>query len=85
MNTSEYLVKEYDLEKVIWDIQHRILFEVAHKWVRGHQNQDKQGNTIYGPFQCEAQLNIEMDLKANLGNKLKPGLRQVYKHTKIVF
>ena len=82
-NTSEFLKPEYDLEKLIWDFQNILPFKVKHQWIKGHQNETKTGEPIYGPFLRPVQLNIEMDGLAKAGCSLPPMARSIYSHTKI--
>ena len=83
LNVSQHLRPEYDLEKIIWDIQTILPIAIHHKWVKGHQNEMKDGTQIYGPFPRDVQLNIEMDELANRGNNLPLQQRQSFSHTKI--
>ena len=72
LNVSEFMKPEYDLECLIWDVQESMPIKVIHKWVKGHQNELKDGRTIFGPFTQDTQLNIEMDKLAVAGTNLTP-------------
>ena len=74
---------EYDLECLIWDVQESMPIKVIHKWVKGHQNELKDGRTIFGPFTRDTQLNIEMDKLAVAGTNLPPVYRRMNSHTMI--
>ena len=58
LSVSEYMKPDYDLECLIWDVQDSMPITVIHKWVKGHQNELKDGTRVYGPFLQEVQLNI---------------------------
>ena len=84
VNITDTLIPEFDLWKLIWDIKSTIKQKVLVKWVKGHQDEDKNGNNIHGPFQRDIQLNIDMDEKAKLGVSLHQGKllkRPVYSQT----
>ena len=81
MNVSETLIPEYDIEQLTKEIIKLLPFKVTLKWVKSHQNETKEGKTIYGPFPREVQLNCEVDELAKKGLELKPAKRQIYTHT----
>ena len=83
LNVSEFLKPEYDLEMILWDIQNIMPVKIRHHWVKGHQNERKDGSVIYGPFERHVQLNIEMDALASIGNNQQSTMRSVYTHTKM--
>ena len=72
LNVTEHRQAEYDLEKLVWDIQKTVPIKFNHVWIKGHQNETKKGVPIYGLFPRDVHLNIEMDKlaskRANLGN-----------------
>ena len=81
MNISEFWVPEYDPEKLLWDIQKLLPTKINFKWVKSHQDENKEGKKIKGPFKREVQLNSEMDALAARGVKLPPTKRTIYTHT----
>ena len=86
VNITDTLIPEFDLWKLLWDIKSTIKQKVIIQWVKGHQDEDKNGNKIHGPFQRDTQLNIDMDVKAKQGVTLHMGKlieRPVYNQTKL--
>lgn len=84
LNIGETLVAEYDLWKLIWEIQDSIHARVTFSWIKGHQNELNEKEKIFGPFPRKVQLNIEMDSKAKQGfelNKKSTLYRPLYKET----
>ena len=43
----------------------KLPIKIEIKWVRGHQNENKHGEIIHGPFIQEIQMNILVDELAN--------------------
>ena len=68
------LLNKYDTEKGL---------QIKHVWVKGHQNETKQGTPIFGPFPQAVQLNIKMDLVANRGCNLPSIQPPLFSHTKL--
>ena len=50
LNVSEFMKPEYDVESLIWDIQGCMPIKIDHQWVKGHQNETKEGVKIFGSF-----------------------------------
>ena len=85
LNVSDHRRPEYDIEKLVWEIKHLLPIRIAYIWVKGHQNETKTGNPIYGPFRREVCLNIEMDRLANIGCSLPRVKRPMFSATKMTF
>lgn len=83
LNVSEHLKPEYDLETTLWDIQSILPVKIKYIWVKGHQNELKDGTKIFGPFPRDVQLNIDMDYYASKGCQLPCTPRAMYWHTKM--
>ena len=67
VNITDTLIPEFDLWKLLWDIKSIIKQKAIIQWVKGHQDEDKNGNKIHSPFQRDTQLNIDMGVKAKQG------------------
>ena len=76
---------EYDLERLLWDIHKITPIKIIYRWVKGHQNELKNGTKIHGPFEKHVQLNIKMDCYASNGCRLPSKPREMYTHTKMAF
>lgn len=42
---------------------------VKAEWIKGHQDENKKGRKIHGPFPRLVEINIEMDRRANKARK----------------
>ena len=69
LNIGETLKGDYDLWKLMHEIQQSLRGKVKYIWVKGHQD-EVNGKKVFGPFNRATQLNIEMDKEANIGRLL---------------
>ena len=86
LNISETIRPDYDLWQLLISLQRASTLNLQFKWVKGHQDTTKKGETLFGPFLRPAQLNIEMDAYASRGAKLMPNVtivRPTYSTTSI--
>ena len=83
LNVSAHIQKEYDIAQLIKRIQQVLPFRLVCSWVKGHQDELKNGRKIHGPFTREVQLNIAMDKLAKADLELEPSMRQMYPDTKL--
>ena len=67
LNISETNTHEYDLWTLLYQLKTAAPLNLSYKWIKGHQDQLKTGEKIYGPFTRPVQLNIQMD---NLAKEL---------------
>ena len=86
MNISETNQHEYDLWTLLWRLKMQSKLNIIYTWVKGHQDELKTGEKIYGPFPRPVQLNINMDSLAK--DAAKAGLntttiRPTYSTTKL--
>ena len=66
LNISETDADDYDIWRLMIDIQQHIPIKLHFQWTKGHQN-EHNGKLIYGPFPRDVQLNIKMDELAKRG------------------
>ena len=88
LNISEYNKADTDLWQLLQLLLRNTNLRFTFTWVKGHQNVDKQGKKIFGPFERPVQLNILMDEYAGRGVMLegeKNIKRPTYSTTKISF
>ena len=69
INITETLQPEYDLQVLLHQIIELIPVNIQFTWVKGHQDQNSQGETIHGPFLREIYANIDMDKLAGHASK----------------
>ena len=69
MNLSDYSVPEQDLWSLTTELIKKLPISIDIVWVKGHQNENKFGDIINGPFQQDVQMNILADELANKGMK----------------
>ena len=84
LNISETNTHEYDLWTLLYQLKTAVPLTVSYKWIKGHQDQLKSGEKIYGPFTRPVQLNIQMDHLAKRAAKQSssmPVRRPVYSTT----
>lgn len=67
LNIKECLSHEYDIWKQCEGVRKLLSTPVKIKWIKGHQNETKEGHLLYGPFNRPTQLNIEVDGLATKG------------------
>ena len=70
LNPNETLYHEYDTTNLLWDIRDIVPVSFQFVWIKSHQDKNKQGDTIYGPHKRPIQLNMDMDLQANIGRQM---------------
>jgi hypothetical protein len=72
INLSDYNIPDQDLWSLITDLRKRLPISVKIKWIRGHQDRNKYGKRIYGPFNRDVDMNILVDRMAKLGMDMGP-------------
>ena len=73
INLSDYNVPDQDLWSLLTELMKKLPVDVRLEWVRGHQNQNKKGEVIFGPFPREVEMNILVDGLASRG--MQQGVR----------
>ena len=71
-----------------WEIKQAIPATVHAKWVKGHQDELKDGRKIVGPFPRMVDINIEMDKSANKAREdttINEYTRRTYIHKGMYF
>jgi hypothetical protein len=71
MNISDYSVPEQDLWGITTELLEKMPIMVDIQWIRSHQNLNKHGDKIHGPFRKEVQMNILADDLASRGREQK--------------
>ena len=88
LNISETKKTEYDLWQLLHLIRKNMSLKIEFEWIKWHQDRNKEGKQIYGPFSRPVQLNILMDMYESKGAGLFPNqimVRHVFSTTKIGF
>ena len=67
INISDYSVPEQDLWKMTTELISKLPIKINVEWIKGHQDVDRYGNRIFGPFNRETQMNMLVDDLASLG------------------
>ena len=86
LNISEANKLDYDLYKLLHSFIKCTTVPLCFKWIKGHQNVNKEGDRIYGPFTRPTQLNIEMDEYAGRASRERQNeimVRQPYSTSNI--
>ena len=63
-NIKQTLATEYDQWRLLQELIQLIPLQITHKWVKGHQDEDKKKNKIIGPLTREVYLNSRADTLA---------------------
>ena len=61
INLSDYSVPDQDLWSLTTELLKKMPIKVEVRWVRGHQDENRYGEKIHGPFSKEVQMNILVD------------------------
>ena len=80
VKVSEYTVMDYDLWKLTQEIQALLPFHVEYHWVKSHQDENKDGKPIYGPFARNAELNIMADKLCTQAYQSEGSLASIPQH-----
>ena len=67
INLSDYSVPDQDLWALTTELLEKMPIRVEIIWLRGHQDENRHGNKIHGPFPKEVQMNILVDELAGRG------------------
>jgi ribonuclease HI len=70
INLSDYRIPDQDLWSLTTDLIRKLPIAVKIEWIKGHQDLNKNRETINGPYSNEVQLNILTDELAKKGMKL---------------
>ena len=84
LNISETNTHEYDLWVLLYQLKQASPVNLTYTWIKGHQDQLKSGEKIFGPFTRPVQLNIQMDILAKRAasqSTLHQTIRPVYSTT----
>ena len=75
INLSDYNIPDQDLWSLTTELIKKLPIKVQMKWVKGHQDTNKYGERIHGPFTKEVQMNILVDELATRGIKMGENTR----------
>jgi hypothetical protein len=70
INLSDYAAPEQDLWELTTELKQKLPIRISIEWVRGHQDENRYGEKINGPFKVDAQMNILTDSLARKGMQL---------------
>ena len=56
INLSDYSVPDQDLWSITSELIGKLPIDIEIRWVRGHQNENRLGEIIHGPFLQEVQM-----------------------------
>ena len=88
INISETTVHEYDLWRLLWQLTLEVNIKIQFQWVKSHQDTNKAGDKVFGPFTRPVQLNISMDelaKQATNAAKVTMTIQPVYSTTALGF
>ena len=86
INLSDYSVPDQDLWALTTELLEKIPIRLEIRWVQGHQDENRRGNKIHGPFPQEVQMKILVDELASRGLDLEgenQQIRPTFKNTAI--
>ena len=69
INASQTMAPDYDLWKLTQDLIQQIKVKLLFMWIKGHQDELKSGQKLYGLYLRPTQINIDMDREAGLQMK----------------
>ena len=67
INISNYAVPEQDLWMLTMELINTLPIDIELRWIKAHQDTNKYGRTINGPFNKEVSLNILADKLVDKG------------------
>ena len=67
INLSDYAIPDQGLWAITTELITALPIKIELKWVRGHQDTNKYGEKIHGPFRKKVMLNIQVDDLARRG------------------
>ena len=70
INLSDYAAPDQDLWMITTELIKKLPILIELKWIRGHQDSNKFGERIFGPFSQEVQMNLLVNKLANRDMKL---------------
>ena len=74
INISNYAVPKQDLWTLTTELINTLPIDIELRWIKAHQDTNKYGRTINGPFNKEVSLNILADKLVDKGQKLGEGI-----------
>ena len=73
INLSDYAVPDQGLWSLTTELINKLPIKIEIRWVKGHQDENRFGEKIHGPFKKEVMMNIQVDKFARRGMEMGVG------------
>ena len=73
INLSDYAVPDQGLWSLTTELINKLPIKIEIRWVKGHQDENRFGEKINGPFKKEVMMNIQVDEFARRGMEMGVG------------